>query len=82
MTTLSTSHHPEPSVLELADYLPPACFPARADEIQATLIRRHAPTPLLWVVTRLARDRRYQSMTDLVGDLDGPARTTLAPEPL
>jgi hypothetical protein len=88
MSTTSTSrpdqteHDPSgPSLLELADYLPSSCFPARADEVQATLIRKHAPTSLLWVVARLPLHRRYQSLTDLVGDLDGPARTSLAPEP-
>ena len=82
MTIISTSHPRQPSALDLADYLPSSCCPARADEIQATLVRRHAPTALLWVVTRLPRHRRYQSLTDLLGDLGGPARTSLAPEPL
>ncbi|QGN57411.1 hypothetical protein [Nostocoides sp. HKS02] len=55
---------------QLAEYLSPAAFPATADELQASLIRRKAPARLLWRLAPLSPLRRYSSLAAVMQDLD------------
>jgi hypothetical protein len=43
-------------------------FPAQPDDVLATLVRRRAPSRLLWRVGVLPRTRRYDSLDDLCDD--------------
>ena len=54
---------------ELATYLSPGCFPATHDHLAATLIRRHAPSNLLWHLSAAPRHRQFQSLEELVHEL-------------
>lgn len=53
---------------ELADYLRPGAFPARQDDLLALLIRKHAPSRLLWRVAQSAPGRTYRSLETLCED--------------
>jgi hypothetical protein len=79
-TTASTSQQDRGWVDELATYLGPGCFPATHDHLAATLIRRHAPSHLLWHLSVLPRTRDFHSMAELVEALDLGA-TPAAPGP-
>ena len=57
---------------ELATYLSPRCFPATHDHLAATLIQRHAPSHLLWHLSLAPRTREFQSVEELVGQLQEP----------
>lgn len=58
---------------ELAAYLPSSAFPARQDDLLALLIRKRAPSRLLWQVSRCAPGRIYRSLESLCQDTDGNA---------
>ncbi|HEY7718411.1 MAG TPA: DUF2795 domain-containing protein [Pedococcus sp.] len=66
---------------ELATLLRPHLFPANQDEILAALIRRGAPSELLWRLTCLPRARRFTSVEELCGFVatHGPAPTVADP---
>jgi hypothetical protein len=66
----------------LSHYLSPQCFPATRDELQATLVRCHAPTRLLWELTCLSAFRRYDSFDQVCDALARPARPSLPREPI
>ena len=68
--TTSTTHQDSGWPDELAAYLGPGCFPATHDHLAATLIRRHAPSHLLWHLSTAPRHREFQSLEDLVDQLD------------
>jgi hypothetical protein len=66
---------------ELASRLRPHLFPANQDELLAALIRRGAPSELLWRLTCLPRTRRFTSVEELCGFVatHGPASTVAEP---
>lgn len=53
---------------ELGAYLHSSAFPARQDDLLAILIRNHAPSRLLWRVSRCAPGRTYRSLEALCRD--------------
>ena len=55
-------------VSECAQILVPDCFPARQDELLAALMRRRAPSRLLWHLARLDPNRVYPSLDAVVRD--------------
>jgi hypothetical protein len=57
---------------DLRRFLPPTAFPARRDELLATLVRRHAPTPYLWEVSRLSANRVYAGIDEVVAGCSDP----------
>jgi hypothetical protein len=71
----------EPST-EVRDYLSPRCFPATRDELQATLVRHHAPAQLLWELASLSPTRRFEDLDKLCTALDGHSRPSLPLEPI
>jgi hypothetical protein len=67
---------------QLAALLRPATFPARQDELLATLLRRRAPGHLLWRLAPLPRTRRFGSLEEVLAYLDGHVPTVSVAEPL
>lgn len=80
--THSRRLHHDPLGDELAQHLRGAGFPARQDELQATLVRRHAPTSLLWRIGSLAPDRLYSTLDQVLEDLDSPPVDHVSREPM
>ena len=68
--------------VELATLLPEECFPARQDQLLATLVRRRAPTWALWRLCLLQPGRVYRSRTELQDALGRPTDGTVPLEPL
>ncbi|HEY7721623.1 MAG TPA: DUF2795 domain-containing protein [Pedococcus sp.] len=66
---------------ELATLLRPHVFPANQDELLAALIRRGAPSELLWRLTCLPRTRRFTSVEEVCGFVaaHGPAPVVAEP---
>jgi hypothetical protein len=60
---------------DLRRFLPPTTFPARRDELLATLVRRHAPTPYLWEVSRLSSSRVYAGVDEVLAGCGEPGAT-------
>jgi hypothetical protein len=82
--TASTDHQDSRWPDELATYLGPGCFPASHDHLAATLIRRRAPSHLLWHLSLAPRTREFQSLEELVEQLgqlpqNAPARSLEPP---
>lgn len=50
---------------ELRRMLPEGYFPARQDDLLAVLLRQRAPSHLLWVLSRLPREVRFESLEDV-----------------
>ena len=67
---------------QLGRVLRPACFPARQDELLATLIRHRAPSHLLWRLTCLPRTRQFTSLDEVLAFVDGHAPAVTVGEPL
>ena len=67
---------------QLGHVLRPACFPARQDDLLATLVRAHAPSHLMWRLARLPRTRVFSSVEEVVEFLDSQASTGTLAEPL
>ena len=65
----STSHQDQAWPEELATFLGPRCFPATHDHLVATLIKRHAPSRLVWHVSSLPRTRHFQSLGEVIEHL-------------
>ena len=78
--TTSPAHHdgqsPPAWADDLATYLGPAAFPAAHDQLAATLIQRHAPSHLLWLLATAPRHREFQSLDELVAQI---GRSTTVP---
>jgi hypothetical protein len=55
----------ESDLTQLRESLGQVCFPAQPDDVLAALVRRRAPSRLLWHVGALPRTRRYHSLDDL-----------------
>jgi hypothetical protein len=72
------AHWPE----QLSRVLRPTCFPARQDELLATLIRHRAPSHLMWRLTCLPRTRQFGSLAEVVDYVDGHATTGTVAEPV
>ena len=72
------AHWPE----QLSHVLRPTCFPARQDELLATLIRHRAPSHLMWRLTCLPRTRQFSSLDEVVAFVDGHATTGTVAEPV
>jgi hypothetical protein len=67
---------------QLGRVLRPACFPARQDELLATLIRHGAPSHLLWRLTCLPRTRQFTSLDEVLAFVDGHTPAATVGEPL
>jgi hypothetical protein len=81
-TPTRPGHWRDPLGDELEQHLRSAGFPARQDELQASLIRRHAPTSLLWLIGALPPDRLYSTVDQVLQDLDGPPVDHISREPM
>jgi hypothetical protein len=55
----------ESDLTQLRESLGQVRFPAQPDDVLAALVRRRAPSRLLWHVGALPRTRRYHSLDDL-----------------
>lgn len=79
---IPVEHRSQHDSAALRDYLSPRCFPATRDELQATLVRHHAPARLLWEMTCLSASRRYDSLDQVCEALKRPVRPSLPREPI
>lgn len=50
--------------------LPVDCFPAGYDDLAAVLLRKHAPSHLLWRLSGLPRARAFGSLQELFDCLE------------
>lgn len=55
---------------ELEVVLSAECFPAGSDDLTAILLRKHAPSHLLWRLSVLPRAREFGSLTELFAFLE------------
>ena len=55
----------ESDLTQLRESLAQVPFPAQPDDVLAALVRRRAPSRLLWHVGAQPRTRRYHSLDDL-----------------
>ena len=55
----------ETDLTQLRESLGQVRFPAQPDDVLAALLRRRAPSRLLWHVGALPRTRHYHSLDDL-----------------
>lgn len=67
---------------QLSHVLRPTCFPARQDELLATLIRHRAPSHLMWRLTCLPRTRQFSSLDEVVAFVDSHATTGTVAQPV
>ncbi len=67
---------------QLGHVLRPTCFPARQDDLLATLIRHHAPSHLMWRLTCLPRTRQFTSLDEVVDFVDRHATSGTVAEPV
>ena len=67
---------------QLGHVLRPTCFPARQDELLATLIRHRAPSHLMWRLTCLPRTRQFSSLDEVVEYVAGHPTTGTVADPL
>ena len=56
-------------------------FPAQPDDVLAALVRRRAPSRLLWRLGGLPRTRRYHSLDDLCSDVSRRSGPGAPPPP-
>ena len=56
-------------------------FPAQLDDVLAALLRRRAPSRLLWRVGVLPRTRRFRTLNDLCDDVAGGPGPGAPPPP-
>lgn len=56
-------------VAELSAFLGPQCFPATYDHLAASLIRRRAPSHLLWHLSVLPLGRQFASLDEVIEHL-------------
>jgi hypothetical protein len=67
---------------ELEHYLHPAHFPARLDQLLATLARHRAPSHLYWRLASLPLSRTFEGLPDLVSSLEAQTSPFVEPEPI
>ena len=56
-------------------------LPTRQDDVLAALVRRGAPSRLLWRAANLSRTRRYHSLAQVCGDIASGSRSPGPPPP-
>lgn len=66
---------------ELAAHLAPRCFPATHDDLAALLLRQHAPSRLVWYLSVLPRQRRFDTLEELLDWLDAYRPTAVDTDP-
>ena len=66
---------------ELRQVLARLPFPAHQDDVLAALVRRHAPSRLLWRVGSLSRTRRYHSIDEVCTEVARPGDHRSPPPP-
>jgi hypothetical protein len=69
-------------VQELSERLPASCFPGTYDDLASALVRRHAPSHLIWHLSVLPRARRFETPDELLtylGDATGSAAAVSVP---
>jgi hypothetical protein len=76
-----SAHPAQDDGTELGDYLSARCLPATRDELQAMLVRHHAPTRLLWQLARLAPTTTYTSLDEVYAAVEAPAAPSVPREP-
>jgi hypothetical protein len=67
---------------ELAERLPATCFPGTYDDLASALVRRHAPSHLIWHLSVLPRARRFETLEELLahlGEATGSAAAVSVP---
>ena len=67
--SLSAGTGLESDLTQLRESLGQVRFPAQPDDVLAALVRRRAPSRLLWHVGALPRTRRYHCLDDLCTDV-------------
>ena len=67
---------------DLEGMLRPECFPARQDELLATLLRHRAPSSLLWRLACLPRTRRFTGVEEVCAYIEDHAHDHTVGEPL
>lgn len=72
----------EPWREELEQFLRPEHFPARLDQLLATLARRHAPSRVYWRLASLPLSRTFDGLADLTAALEVRGHLHAAPEPI
>jgi len=71
----------EADLTQIRESLGQMRFPAQSDEVLAALVRRRAPSRLLWHVGALPRTQRYTSLDDLCHQIALGSRTGAPPPP-
>jgi hypothetical protein len=56
-------------------------FPTQQDDVLAALVRRQAPSRLLWRAGALSRTRRYHSLEELCDEIGRPTEQGSPPPP-
>lgn len=59
---------------ELCSRLDDGCFPGGTDDLQARLVREHAPVRLLRLLSHLPHDGRYDDLESLITALHDDRR--------
>jgi hypothetical protein len=68
-------------VTQIRELLGQMRFPAQSDDVLAALVRRRAPSRLLWHVGALPRTQRYHSLDDLCDHVALRSGTGAPPPP-
>jgi len=82
-----TSHQAAPpaaepdDLAELRALLVRLPFPTQQDDVLAALVRRQAPSRLLWRAGCLTRTRRYHSLDELCAEIARPPTAAGSPPP-
>jgi hypothetical protein len=68
-------------VAEIRALLARLPFPAQQDDVLAALVRRQAPSRLLWRAGCLTRTRRYHSLDEVCAEISRPPTAAGSPPP-
>jgi len=71
----------ETDLTQIRESLGHMSFPAQSDDVLAALVRRRAPSRLLWHVGALPRTQRYHSLDDLCDQVALGSGTGAPPPP-
>jgi len=71
----------EADLTQIRESLGHMSFPAQSDDVLAALVRRRAPSRLLWHVGALPRTQRYHSLDDLCDQVALGSGTGAPPPP-
>ncbi len=69
-------------VPDLAEFLPPGCFPATRDGLLAILARSSAPTRLQWELARLSPQRVYEDVQQVRAAVENAVEPAQPYEPI